>query len=160
MPVNSVVTDIKDLGKIPIRTGTVPPVYLRDIATISDSTDMDGRLCPGQRPALGVPADHQAARRLDPGRGQPGQGQSVADAGRRCRKTSSVRFEFDQSPYVTHAMSDVVKEGLLGAVADGIDGAAVPARLAERGGGGAHHSAGPDGVAGRPCGWPGRRSTS
>ena len=41
MSVNAVVADIKDLGTIPIRAGNSSPIYLRDIATISDSTDLD-----------------------------------------------------------------------------------------------------------------------
>ena len=63
-----------------------------------------------------------------------------------------VSFEFDQSPYVTRAIAGVVTEGLLGAVLDRADGAAVPARLAERAGRRAEHPAGAAGGRRRACG--------
>src|SRR5450759_4576863 len=39
-PVNSVVTNINDLLELPIRTGAGPPVSIRDIGSVSDSTDI------------------------------------------------------------------------------------------------------------------------
>ncbi len=42
-----------------------------------------------------------------------------------------VRFEFDQSPYVTRAVGGVVSEGVLGAGACWPDDPVVPARLAQ-----------------------------
>src|SRR6185369_11841288 len=40
VPTNAMVKDIRDLGNIPIRTGSGPAVFLRDIGTIEDSTDI------------------------------------------------------------------------------------------------------------------------
>jgi len=37
---NSVVTDYDDLLELPIRTGAGPPVSIRDIGAVSDSTDI------------------------------------------------------------------------------------------------------------------------
>src|SRR5438105_12675407 len=39
-PINSVVTNINDLLELPIRTGAGPTVSLRDVASVSDSTDI------------------------------------------------------------------------------------------------------------------------
>src|SRR6185369_17510929 len=39
-PINSVVGTIDDLLGLPIRTGAGPPVSIRDVASVSDSTDI------------------------------------------------------------------------------------------------------------------------
>ena len=39
-PLNSVVSNINDLLELPIRTGAGPPVSIRDIGSVSDSTDI------------------------------------------------------------------------------------------------------------------------
>src|SRR5205823_9581814 len=40
VPLNSVVRNIKDLEGVPIRTGTYPAVFLRDLATVQDGSDI------------------------------------------------------------------------------------------------------------------------
>src|SRR5579864_3906792 len=40
VPTNAMVKDIRDLGNIPIRSGVSPAIYLRDLATIEDATDI------------------------------------------------------------------------------------------------------------------------
>ena len=40
VPVNSLVKQVKDLETIPIRIGEDPGVYLRDVATVSDASDI------------------------------------------------------------------------------------------------------------------------
>src|SRR4030095_2307408 len=37
-PMNSIVSNIDDLLELPIRTGAGPPISIRDIGTVSDST--------------------------------------------------------------------------------------------------------------------------
>src|SRR3989442_5630990 len=39
-PINSVVSNIKDLQNLPIRTGAGPTVFLRDVGTVEDSSDI------------------------------------------------------------------------------------------------------------------------
>src|SRR5215475_16152390 len=39
-PINSVVTNVKDLQDLPIRTGAGPTVFLRDIGRVDDSSDI------------------------------------------------------------------------------------------------------------------------
>src|SRR5439155_539986 len=40
VPLNSVVKNIKDLESVPIRTGTYPAVFLRDIGEVKDASDI------------------------------------------------------------------------------------------------------------------------
>src|SRR5689334_21575317 len=40
VPLNSVVRNIKDLESVPIRTGVYPAVFLRDLATVQDASDI------------------------------------------------------------------------------------------------------------------------
>src|SRR5258708_12649327 len=40
VPVNSVVSNIKDLESVPVRTGTYPAVFVRDVATVTDGSDI------------------------------------------------------------------------------------------------------------------------
>ena len=63
VPNNATVTDVQDLGKIPLRLGE--NVYIRDVATIEDKTDLDFARRARQRQELGVSADHQEEHRVD-----------------------------------------------------------------------------------------------
>src|SRR6266478_748070 len=40
VPTNAMVKDIRELGNVPIRVGTLPTVYLRDLAVIEDAADV------------------------------------------------------------------------------------------------------------------------
>src|SRR6516165_4662168 len=40
VPINSLVRDVKELENIPIRPGANPSVYLRDVATVQDASDI------------------------------------------------------------------------------------------------------------------------
>ena len=40
VPLNSTVKNIKDLETVPVRTGAYPPVYVRDVATVTDGSDI------------------------------------------------------------------------------------------------------------------------
>lgn len=121
VPVNSVVKNPLELGTIPIRTGD-HPVYLRDVGYIQDSADAPaGYALANGRRAVYILATKRADAstlsvinniknalpRMKEALGQEGEG-------------IDVRFEFDQSPYVTRAVEGVVTEGLLGAVLVGL----------------------------------------
>ncbi len=82
--VNSVVTDIQDLAGIPIRDGN-PGVYLGDIATIEDSSDIQVGFGVGGWAEHGLHRGDQAGRGVHPGGGEPGQGRAAQDAGVRAR---------------------------------------------------------------------------
>src|ERR1051325_8633310 len=40
VPLNSVVRNIRDLETVPVRTGVYPAIYVRDLATVSDGSDI------------------------------------------------------------------------------------------------------------------------
>src|SRR5579872_4692656 len=40
VPVNSIVTDVQSLASVPIRTGAFPAVFVRDVASVSDGSDV------------------------------------------------------------------------------------------------------------------------
>jgi len=121
VPINSVVKDPQQLSTIPIRTGE-HPVYIRDIGTISDSADAPaGYALVNGRRAVYILANKRAEAstlsviqqiksaipKMKEALGADGEG-------------IDVRFEFDQSPFVTRAVWSVVSEGLLGAVLVGL----------------------------------------
>ena len=80
---------IDELGDIPMRKGLAPVVYLRNLATVQDSSDLADRLCPGQRPPGHLPAGHEAGRRVDAERRQRSEAKLDQDAGRASRRYSS-----------------------------------------------------------------------
>ncbi len=121
VPVNTIVKDVNELASIPIRTGD-KPVYIRDIATVTDSADApagyalaNGRravyiLATKRADASTLSAIHHiknAIPKMKEALGADGEGIDVS-------------FEFDQSTYVTRAVMAVVTEGLLGAALVGL----------------------------------------
>ncbi len=119
VPTNALVKDIQDLGTIPIRTGKGPPVYIRDIGVIEDSTDLPtGYALVNGRRAVYILATKRAEASTI----------SVIDEIKRALPTMQaelppdikVAFEFDQSPYVTRAINSLFAEGALGALLTGL----------------------------------------
>jgi|694.fasta_scaffold00343_30 multidrug efflux pump subunit AcrB len=116
VPVNSVVKDPQQLGTIPIRTGR-DPVFLRDIGMIQDAADAPAgyALVNGRRAVYILATKRAEASTLS-------VINNIKDALPKMKEALGVegegidvRFEFDQSPYVTQAVGGVVTEGLLGA---------------------------------------------
>src|SRR5690606_8012991 len=114
VPVNSIVRSPSELGSIPVRMGE-HPVFLRELGFIEDSADAPaGYALANGRRAVYILATKRADAstlsvinniknalpRMKEALGQEGEG-------------IDVRFEFDQSPYVTRAVEGVVTEGLL-----------------------------------------------
>ena len=119
VPTNALVKDIRDLGSIPIRTNHGPPVYVRDIGTIEDATDLQtGYALVNGRRAVYILATKRAEAST----------MSVIDEIRQALPAMQaelpadikVSFEFDQSPYVTRAIGSLFTEGALGAVLTGL----------------------------------------
>jgi len=120
MPVvenNATVVDIKDLGTIPVRLGE--NVYLRDIATIQDATDIDY----GYALVNGEKAVHLPIIKKDTGSTL----QVVADVHKSMQQFRDavpgdvkITFEFDESPTVIHAVKSVATEGAIGAGLTGL----------------------------------------
>jgi multidrug efflux pump subunit AcrB len=121
VPVNSMVIKPDELGKIALKPGE--SIYLRDIATIEDGTDIptgyalvNGRravyiLVTKRADASTISVVNQVRANL------PKMKAALPDE---VRNEIDVSFEFDQSPYVTRAMWGVGVEALLGAGLTGL----------------------------------------
>ncbi|MGQ0634548.1 MAG: efflux RND transporter permease subunit [Planctomycetaceae bacterium] len=119
VPSNAMVKDIRELGNIPIRAGVSPTVYLRDIGTIEDAADITAgyALVNGRRAVYILAtkrADASTMSVIDEIKG------ALPKMQRELPDDIRVTFEFDQSPYVTRAISSLRTEGMLGACLTGL----------------------------------------
>ncbi|HEY2252409.1 MAG TPA: efflux RND transporter permease subunit [Planctomycetaceae bacterium] len=117
VPNNATVYDVQDLGKIPLRLGQ--NVYIRDVASIKDVTDLDyGYALVNGKNSVFLPIIKKStASTLD----------VVADIRKSMHlfrdvvpKDVTVNFEFDESPTVLAAVESVATEGLMGAGLTGL----------------------------------------
>ena len=116
---NATVPRIRDLEDIPIRVGSGPAVYLRDIATVNDSSDiLSGYALVNGRRTVYIPVTKRADA-------------STLDVVRRVKRELprmqslipediKIEFAFDQSVYVTNALRGLAIEGALGALLTGL----------------------------------------
>jgi multidrug efflux pump subunit AcrB len=116
---DSVTPNIQSLSDLAIRTGSGPTVYLHDIGTIKDSTDIPtGYALVNGRRSVYIPVTKRA-------------GASTVTVVNEVKNSLpyfrslvpndiKVSYELDQSPYVTSALTAVVREGLLGAILTGL----------------------------------------
>jgi len=116
---DSVTPNIQSLADLPIRTGSGPTVYLHDIGTIQDTSDIPtGYALVNGRRSVYIPVTKRA------GASTLTVVKEVKDSLPYFRSLVpndiKVSFELDQSPYVTSALTAVVREGLLGALLTGL----------------------------------------
>jgi len=116
---DSVTPNIQNLLDLPIRAGAGPTVYLGDIGTVADSTDIPtGYALVNGRRAVYIPVTKRPdASTLT----------VVNEVKQNLQRFKSlvpsdidITYEFDQSGYVKSALLSVVREGLLGAVLTGL----------------------------------------
>ncbi len=121
VPVNSVVRNAMELNSIPVRTGE-HPVFIRDIGYVQDSSDAPAgyALANGRRAVYILATKRADASTLSVINNIKAALPKMQDALGEEGKGIDVRFEFDQSPYVTRAVEGVVLEGALGAVLVGL----------------------------------------
>src|SRR5574337_1542436 len=118
-PLNSVVSNIQELGNVPIRTSARSPVFIRDIGMVENSTDiLTGYALVNERRTVYIPVTKRAdASTLD-------VVNRVKSALPRMQALLpddiKVSFEFDQSTYVKNAIRGLVTEGALGAILTGL----------------------------------------
>ena len=115
--VNSIVVNPQDLGNIPIKPEV--NVYLRDLGTIKDTTDIPtGWALVNGRKAVYMPilktADASTLTVATQLKNNMDDMRSVLP------KDCKLEMEFDQSPYVTGAVGGVVQESAIGAVLTGL----------------------------------------
>jgi multidrug efflux pump subunit AcrB len=120
VPVNSVVGgNVKDLEKIPIRPGGDPTVYIGDLgqAVVTQDVPTGYGLVNGKRSVYILVTKRSDASTLAVVNAVK---KKLPDMQAAIPEDISVRFAFDQSPYVTRAMWGVGVEGLLGAALTGL----------------------------------------
>jgi multidrug efflux pump subunit AcrB len=114
VPVNALVKEAKELESIPIRPGSHPTVYLRDVATVQDSSDVPVgyALVNGRRAVYILVTKRADASTLDVVKNVKN---ALPDMRAVLPDDISVSFEFDQSPTVIRAISSLAVEAALGA---------------------------------------------
>ncbi|PYP84963.1 MAG: acriflavin resistance protein [Blastocatellia bacterium AA13] len=117
-PTNSVVTDVQELANIPLRVGAGPTVFVRDVGTVENGTDiLTGYGLVNGRRTVYIPVTKRADA-------------STLDVVNRVKtelprmqalvpEDIKLSFEFDQSTYVKNSIRGLVIEGLLGAMLTG-----------------------------------------
>ena len=118
-PVNSVVSSINDLLEIPIRTGAGPTVFMRDVGSVSDSTDIPTAyaLVNGRR-AVYIPVTKRPSAStlavVSKVKANLGRFQALVP------DDIKVTYELDQSGNVSGALQSVLREAILGALLTGV----------------------------------------
>src|SRR6266403_1472738 len=105
--INSVVSNIKDLQNLPIRTGAGPTVFLRDVGTVEDSSDIiTGYAEVNGRRTVYIPvtkrADASTLSVVNEVKANLAQFQAAVPP------EIKIDYEFDQSSYVRNSLLSVV----------------------------------------------------
>jgi len=118
-PMNSVVGPINDLLELPIRTGAGTPVFVRDVGSVSDSTDIPTAyaLVNGKR-AVYIPVTKRPNAStlsvVSEVKANLGRFQALVP------DDITVSYELDQSRNVSAALVAVLREAALGALLTGL----------------------------------------
>jgi multidrug efflux pump subunit AcrB len=118
-PINSVVGTINDLLELPIRTGAGPPISIRDVGSVSDSTDIPTAyaLVNGRR-AVYIPVTKRPNAStltvVSEVKANLARFQALVP------DDIAVSYELDQSTNVSAALQAVVREAMLGAFLTGL----------------------------------------
>src|SRR4051794_26135860 len=118
-PMNSVVGPINDLLELPIRSGAGTPVSIRDVAAVSDSTDIPTAyaLVNGRR-AVYIPVTKRPNAStlsvVSEVKANLGRFQALVP------DDITVSYELDQSRSVSSALESVLREAALGALLTGL----------------------------------------
>jgi multidrug efflux pump subunit AcrB len=111
--------NIQELLDAPVRVGTGPTIYLRDLGTISDTTDIVvGYAHVDGRRTVYIPVTKRAdASTLDVIRNVRAALPAMRNV---APEDVTIDLVFDQSGYVVSALRGLITEGLLGAVLTGL----------------------------------------
>lgn len=118
-PVNSLIHKPEDFLNIPIRIGAGTSVFIRDVGTVEDGSDITVSygLVKGRR-AVYIPVVKKSdASTIDVVNNIK---KSLPDLQNALPEDVEVAYEFDQSGYVINALSNLVTEGALGALLTGL----------------------------------------
>jgi multidrug efflux pump subunit AcrB len=117
VPSNALVDDIQELGKIPLRMGR--NVYIRDVAKITDSTDVTygNALVNGKKSVYLPIIKKDTASTLDV---VAAIHKSLPVFSAAVPEDIKISYAFDESPTVVAAIHSVATEGVIGAVLTGL----------------------------------------
>ncbi len=116
---NSTVVQISDLLNIPLKLGSGAAVYIRDVGSVADSSDVLAgyALLNGKR-TIYIPVtkrpDASTLTVVSEVRQSLSRFQSLVP------EDIKITYEFDQSQYVRDALSSVLREGIIGALLTGL----------------------------------------
>jgi multidrug efflux pump subunit AcrB len=119
VPVNAIVSNIKDLEVVPLKRGPNGTVFVRDVATVEDGADVvtSYALANGRRTVY-LPVtkrgDASTVEVVNLVKKNIPEFQKLLPEG------IKVSYEFDQSPVVNRSILNLIKEGSLGAILTGL----------------------------------------
>lgn len=119
VPLNSVVKDIHELEDVPLRTGTYPTVFLKDVGKVEDGSDIQTgyALVNGSRTVY-IPvtkrADASTLSVVNLVKQNIPRFQNVLPS------DVKVSYQFDQSSYVRRSIGSLILEAALGALLTGL----------------------------------------
>ncbi|HEY9758540.1 MAG TPA: efflux RND transporter permease subunit [Oculatellaceae cyanobacterium] len=118
-PINTDLPDIHQLDYLPVKMGPGPTVFLRDIATITDSSDiLAGYALYNGRRTVYVPlikrADASTVSVVDALKAHLPAMQKLLP------ENVHIGYHFDQSKHVTNSINGLLFEGALGAILPGV----------------------------------------
>jgi multidrug efflux pump subunit AcrB len=117
VPTNAMIVDVEEFGLIPVSAGR--NVYLRDVATVSDSTDLNfGYAMVNGRRSVYIPVVKKNTASTLTVVGEIHKALAVFENA--LPETVKISYEFDESPTVKQAIRSVATEGLLGATLTGL----------------------------------------
>ncbi|WP_080058255.1 efflux RND transporter permease subunit [Spirosoma aerolatum] len=118
-PANTTVRNIEDFGNIPLYTGTVQNLYLKDVATIEDGADItQGYVLVNGKRSVYLPITKSA----DASTWEVVQNLKAALPRFQALLPEDVKltYTFDQSVYVINAVESLMTEGAIGAILTGL----------------------------------------
>src|SRR6185312_13637001 len=119
VPVNSIVTDVQALANVPIRTGVFPATFVRDVAQVSDASDVPSSIATVDgKPTVYIPVTKRADASTISVVNLVKQNLPKFQAA--LPDDTRVSYVLDQSPFVTRAISSLTTEGILGALLAGV----------------------------------------
>jgi multidrug efflux pump subunit AcrB len=118
-PVNTVIHKVKDFGDIPLYTGGVQNLYMRDVATVEDAADITVgyALVNGKRSVY-----LSIAKSADASTWEVVQRLKAAIPKMQALLPEDVHltYAFDQSVYVINSVKSLISEGVIGAILTGL----------------------------------------
>ncbi|KAA9356673.1 efflux RND transporter permease subunit [Larkinella humicola] len=118
-PANTTIREVKDFENIPLYTGTVQNIYLKDVAKVEDGADItSGYVLVNGRRSVYLPitksADASTWEVVQNLKKELPRFQSLLP------EDVKLSYEFDQSVYVINSVESLITEGVIGAILTGL----------------------------------------